>query len=531
MTTDVSNYNELYKDVTTARLSNKVSPFFNGFRVTCKYGTKNPNTWRIGWHTGIDLVASTDNWDVRSVMNGVVQDVNCHGKAYGNNVMISNEDGTLAFYCHLKTRYVNKGAVVKKGQVIGVMGNTGTSGAQVNSTKGAHLHLEYHPSGKYVYAKTCADPAPWLGLQAGYQKGEVVKADAVNNAAYSNYDTVSDADQNQTKTGFSQEDALNILLRTGNNYKLTGEYEYGGYQYGRRYRVIVIDSKGRALEMSNLRCTFEINKTYFMQPNLSNVKIYNLNANTERSIIKQGQKLVVEAGYEGTNYGKIFEGNILQPRRYKENATDYVLELSALDGDRFIMYSFINQTLLANQTLRDVAETVANNGSVPIDLGSISDTFSANKLPRAKALFGMGRDYMRQIANTTQTAFSVQDGKATFNNLQNDAKIVELNPETGMIGGATQTDKGISLKCLLNPQLNIGSAIHIDNSLVQTSEISVSSSGMNVIRMLDDDGIYKVYNIKHSGDTRGNDWYTEIEAVAQAGLVPAIAENANSNIN
>ena len=53
---------------------------------------------------------------------------------YGNYIVIKHSGEYRTLYAHLKTRYVKKGAHVKQGQVIGLMGTTG------NST-GEHLHF------------------------------------------------------------------------------------------------------------------------------------------------------------------------------------------------------------------------------------------------------------------------------------------------------------------------------------------------------------------------------------------------------
>ena len=71
--------------------------------------------------------------------------------SYGKFITIEHADGTLTMYAHLKKIQVRYGQKVKKGQVLGVMGSTG-------SANGTHLHFEVHVSGRPV------DPRYFLDL-------------------------------------------------------------------------------------------------------------------------------------------------------------------------------------------------------------------------------------------------------------------------------------------------------------------------------------------------------------------------------
>lgn len=497
--------------------TNIVYPFYGNMKITRIYGYIS-SSYNAGYHTGLDLVPTDGDNRLRSITSGVVQYARNSG-SYGKHVYITNpETNTGCLYCHMKDYWVVAGQQVSMGQQIGFMGATG-------NVTGPHLHLECTNGTTWSYGKNLIDPAVYLGLPTT-EVGVTIENTGGSYAGYSSSATSSSSGGSSSGLNLTTEDALSVLLGDSPYYKLTGETQAGDYLFGRKYRVIVVMEDGQAFEVSQLHCKFSIAKTYFLTPNQSEITIYNLSAESENAIIKQGQKIVIEAGYEGGLYGRIFEGNILQPLRYKEDETTYALTLYSLDGNRYILYSFINQTLVAGQTSRDVAEACASRATIPIEIGSISDNFNTDPLPRAKVLFGMSRDYMNQIANQNNAAFSVQDGKAEFNTLEDQSTtIFKLSPETGLLGTPQQIENGISFKCLLNPQITIGTAVQIDNSLIRAQHYETGT----VIRQLDNDGIYKVYNIKHVGDTRGNDWYTECEAVAQAGLIPAMMEDSSYN--
>ena len=168
--------------------------------------------------------------------------------------------------------------------------------------------------------------------------------------------------------------------------------------FGRKYRVIVSDINGIGIDVSTLRCTFQIEKSLSETPNYAEIVLYNLSAQTENSIIKEGAKVILEAGYRNPQYGLIFSGDIVQPLRGKEDNTTYTLTLVSQDGDLFYNKGIINASFRAGQTPRDILENMTKQSSNALELGQLSDNLSQTALPRGKALFGLTRDYFRQIA-------------------------------------------------------------------------------------------------------------------------------------
>ena len=113
-------------------------------------------------HDGVDLVNTNSKgdhilgWEVAHSAGTVVSyRNNCTGfekGSYGNYVKLKHDDGYYTLYAHMayNTVKVKTGDKVKKGQVLGYMGNTGYS-------FGGHLHFEVRtPSDVRI------DPTPYL---------------------------------------------------------------------------------------------------------------------------------------------------------------------------------------------------------------------------------------------------------------------------------------------------------------------------------------------------------------------------------
>lgn len=306
-----------------------------------------------------------------------------------------------------------------------------------------------------------------------------------------------------------------------------GTTALGDILFGRKYRVIVSDPSGVALDVSQLRCTFRIQKTVLQPPNIAEIIIYNLAPDTENAIIKEGSRIIIEAGYEGTQYGLIFDGNIIQTVRDKEDGVTFKLSLMSLDGDRFLNAGFVNFSVVKGQTSRTVIENVVSKATIPSDLGSISDGISKTELTRGKAVFGLAKDYLRQLAQTHNASFYVEDGKVNIIKATDlpEGEVIDLSPSSGLVGNPAQNDQGVSFRCLLNPRIKINQMVHIDNGLIRTQAYQLGQ----VPRSLDGEGLYRVIGITYLGDTRGDNWYTDCITVSQAGLMPGMMNTVTAN--
>lgn len=109
---------------TGATTGKKINPFFKTFAS----------------HTGIDLMAPYGT-DVIATGGGVVVEVLKQNKGLGNMVIIDHGDGLRTTYAHLSDIYVAINQKVKRGKVIGRVGNSGTSFS-------TSLHYEVRKGGR-----------------------------------------------------------------------------------------------------------------------------------------------------------------------------------------------------------------------------------------------------------------------------------------------------------------------------------------------------------------------------------------------
>lgn len=108
--------------------------------ISSSYGyRRDPFTGRRAFHAGIDIV-SRYGAPVRTTADGIVYKVG-YNRFLGRFVKIRHKHGFVTIYGHLRKYVVKRGERVKRGEIIGYVGNTGRS-------TGPHLHYEIRRWGK-----------------------------------------------------------------------------------------------------------------------------------------------------------------------------------------------------------------------------------------------------------------------------------------------------------------------------------------------------------------------------------------------
>ena len=110
---------------------------------------------------------------------------------------------------------------------------------------------------------------------------------------------------------------------------------------------------------------------------------------------------------------------------------------------------------------------------------------------------------------------------------------VVLTGRTGLIGWPDQTEAGISARCLLNPAIKCQGLVKIDNKSINQTQVVENTFGsfggesvgegetggvshfpsrqdFRMFASVTEDGYYRVLVVEHVGDTRGNEWYTNL---------------------
>lgn len=296
--------------------------------------------------------------------------------------------------------------------------------------------------------------------------------------------------------------------------------------YKRYCRLTIAEGKEntKAVDFSAFRVSFAITQSLKGEPRSATIRIYNVSRETVSRIRQEGQKVILEAGYE-SNHAIIFQGELIQRYRTKaESGKDICLIILASTADQAHSYAVVNASLPAGASPADIHQTILSEYSrYGVKKGYVPE-LAGTKLPRGKVMFCPAKDAMTTFCRTHRLQYSYLDSglacvpvKETF-----PGKPFVLNERTGLVGTPEMSIDGLKVTSLLRPEIRLDTTLQIESDSVfydesygsQKKEDSKKKAGQKQSDAFDVDGVYKVISLTHKGDTYGKSWYSEMNCVA-----------------
>lgn len=282
--------------------------------------------------------------------------------------------------------------------------------------------------------------------------------------------------------------------------------------YFDRVCKVVIEG-AKVITIENSKIQFEIIKSKNAKENTAKVEIYNLAPATRKLITEQDALVRIFAGY-AQNKGliEIGQGDISKVKHNRDK-TEVVTEIYIAEGlrkirDNPISISFSSKSKLKLANVLDNLRTKSNNQFV----FRLIDVDESKTIDNGYSDLGSLDQILNNLAIQFGFGWSVQNGiitiKGTKKSLANE--IMLLTPKNGLIlhpesvkhvsrrlekSSITRQEKKVnSIQALLQPHLQVNDII------------AIASGDLN--------GKYEIQKITHKGDTRGNDWYSDMEVIA-----------------
>jgi len=250
-----------------------------------------------------------------------------------------------------------------------------------------------------------------------------------------------------------------------------------------------------------LRIVFSADKSDDADLNKLSLKIYNLNPDKRRRLIRDEDSndyfpLRLEVGYQG-KIETVFRGSIETADSTREGA-EYITSITCLDGGNDFLRGFVSASVTSKSAVIDtVLGTLPNTAKGKI--GPMGD------LVRPKVLVGNSVAVAQEMLGPDQKWF-IDDERL---NILRPNEVVSsfvplISAETGLLNTPAAQKKEVTLVTMMNPSVKVGGLFKL---------VSVTAPHLN--------GVYKTSIINYSGDTDGNDWQQQITAtVAENYVVP-----------
>lgn len=255
--------------------------------------------------------------------------------------------------------------------------------------------------------------------------------------------------------------------------------------YKRIIRVVIGEDDGSAISIDSLYIQIEVKKIVSGKPNEGEVRIYNLAASTEDRIREKGVRIRIFAGYDNQPV-LIHDGDIRRVDRDRTNV-DRITTITIGGNVAKLSQAIFNQSYSGQvQVKQIVKDSIPSFGIDAVNLDQIPDDAFLYDF----SFTGKTGDLLDKILDPIKVQWYENDNfiKFSFRGKGLDP-IVLLSKDTGLIGSASVTDKGIKFRSVLNGRITIGDRVKIESDLVN--------------------GIYKVIQTLHKGDNREGEFITE----------------------
>jgi hypothetical protein len=257
-----------------------------------------------------------------------------------------------------------------------------------------------------------------------------------------------------------------------------------------------------AVIVEDLRVQFQIEKSLGKEPNTCSVTIHNLAERTRAETIQKPLHVRLDAGY-GEDPKRLFAGDLIWGHSRKPEL-NWLTTMQLGDGARAYKHARARRSFKAGTSVNTVLKDLAGTMGLKVPTNVAGAKEFAKQFTTGVSIEGPSRLELDRLVKVSGMGYSIQDG--TLQILRDGefafVEAIPVSEDTGMIGtpefGAPKDRKSkpvLTVRMLLEPRLRPGGAIEL--------------------KARDIKGLFGIKRVTHTGDSRGRDWYSTVEAVAR----------------
>lgn len=283
-----------------------------------------------------------------------------------------------------------------------------------------------------------------------------------------------------------------------------------------------------ALQVTDLRMTFTVNKDSGPSTNTAEIGIYNLSEASRGRMKSVGHQVRVMAGYaKGSRREKalLFQGDIVKVN-HAHHPPDFVTRIDANDGHAVLRDTLMNRPYGDNTSALKILGDAVKAFKLPLRTALDRLGVPDRPYPRGFSARGPARKTLDEVTDRLGLEWSIQNGeiKLVKKGAVDGFEAVLVSPDTGMIGKAeklefeesdgaqktTEEKEGWRVASLLLPTVEPGNPLAIESRSLSPRAGLPGEAGIKR-------GVFRVERVIHRGDTHGDEWRTTVETRGRVG--------------
>lgn len=258
------------------------------------------------------------------------------------------------------------------------------------------------------------------------------------------------------------------------------------------------------IRISGLRVSFQIQKNLAWSTNTGIIRIWNLSS-SHRNLIKDfGDEVTVYAGYErGSGEELLYIGDTTTVY-HTFDFPEIITTLECGDGERFVNQKHFSLSFQAGASAREVIRTIATRMGIPITEFALSDNLIYDN---GFASAGMGKEALLKACAMLGLQASVQNETLQIIPVNGviDEPAIKIDVNNSMIGIPQRYTYKRQDFFVLGPAVGWRVNTLLFPRILPGAKLDIASGYLGF------QGIFRCETIRHSGDTYGPQWESNME--------------------
>ncbi|AZS80723.1 hypothetical protein ELS24_21105 [Achromobacter spanius] len=299
-------------------------------------------------------------------------------------------------------------------------------------------------------------------------------------------------------------------------------------RFDRVYRLLVGKPGGQGLEIvPPIRMTFDIAKTAAEESNDAKITVYNLAAQTRRTLEEPGLRCVLYAGYAQEGGPLLMASGSIVYAYTRYDQPNVVTELTVKDGYVEVRDTAISIGLGPGARASDIIRDIARQMGLPLIM---ADDAPDRRWEQGFSFYGAARTALHKVTQGTGLEWSIQNQQLQVVQRLGTTRrqAVVLAVDTGLLGQPERTRAAASEKAKSKAKAPGQAGVAVPAGTAKPASGQQQRDGWKVKSLLlptispgdlvklesrSVEAFQRAETVRHTGDSEGGDWQTELTLV------------------